>query len=132
MVTSAIKRGDILLAVLVLCVAGLWLLARLFFAADGGAPVAVVIQSHNGQEDGQSYTLPLSQDTRLSLTGNGIPVVIEVKDGAISFVQSDCPDKICVQSGALSKPGQTAACVPAGILIKIESSKENEVDAVAK
>jgi len=39
-------------------------------------------------------------------------VNFQVKDGAIAFVKSDCPDQICVRSGFLSRQGQMAACLP--------------------
>jgi hypothetical protein len=41
------------------------------------------------------------------------------KDGAIRFEESDCPDKICVKAGKLSIVGESAACLPNKIVIKI-------------
>lgn len=40
-------------------------------------------------------------------------------DGSISFEASDCPDKVCIHAGKIHTVGQTAACIPNGILIKI-------------
>lgn len=74
--------------------------------------------------------LPLSQDTTLSLTGaGGLAVTVEVRGGAARFAASGCPDQVCVNTGWLSRPGDTAACVPAGMVLRIDG--EAEVDAVA-
>lgn len=75
-------------------------------------------------------TLPLTADVTRVFTGqNGLTVTVQVKDGQARALCADCPDKLCVRSGWLCKAGQTAACLPAGILIRITG--ETEVDAVA-
>ncbi|MCE5236322.1 MAG: NusG domain II-containing protein [Clostridiaceae bacterium] len=40
-------------------------------------------------------------------------------DGSIAFVESDCPDKICIRAGRLHLVGQTAACLPNEVYMKI-------------
>lgn len=40
-------------------------------------------------------------------------------DGQIRFESSDCPDKVCVHAGKLGIAGQSAACLPNGIVLKI-------------
>lgn len=40
-------------------------------------------------------------------------------DGTIAFEESDCPDKLCIHSGRLGMVGQSAACLPNKIIIKI-------------
>lgn len=44
---------------------------------------------------------------------------IVAERGRIRFVWSDCPDGVCVRTGWISRVGQTAACVPNRVLIKI-------------
>lgn len=39
-------------------------------------------------------------------------VRFQVRDGAIAFIESDCPDQICVRSGFINRPGQMAICLP--------------------
>lgn len=47
-------------------------------------------------------------------------VVFQVdNDGNISFIESDCPDKICIKTGKLHIVGQNAACLPNGVVLKI-------------
>lgn len=56
------------------------------------------------------------------------------KDGSIRFEESDCPDKICVKSGKLKTIGETAACIPNKIFIKIvpeSSSEDSGLDGIS-
>lgn len=43
----------------------------------------------------------------------------EVKDHRIAFIASDCPDQICIHAGYLGQAGQSAACLPNKISIRI-------------
>ncbi len=55
------------------------------------------------------------------------------KEGNIGFVKSDCPDKICIHAGMLHKVGQSAACLPNGLVLKIvpaNGRNEDDLDAV--
>ena len=59
-------------------------------------------------------------------------VIIKVENDGISFIHSDCPDKVCVNTGKIFKQNQTAVCLPAKVSVKIISSKESIdiIDAV--
>ena len=50
--------------------------------------------------------------------------VIKIKDGAVGFEDADCRDKLCVKSGKLTRPGDTAACLPAGVVIRLEGAEK--------
>jgi len=53
------------------------------------------------------------------------------KDGSICFEKSDCRDKLCIKTGKISKPGQFAACLPNGLLLKIVTGDDNrEADII--
>ena len=45
---------------------------------------------------------------------------IRVEGGAISMIDADCPDKICVRTGAIKNVGETVACIPHGLLIELK------------
>ena len=53
----------------------------------------------------------------------GIDMTLEVREHAVRVLHSDCPDQICVRSGKLSRAGESAACLPAGVVIKVESGR---------
>lgn len=50
-------------------------------------------------------------------------------DGSIAFTSSDCKDHICIKAGRLSYPGESAACLPNKVILKI-ISQNSDTDAV--
>lgn len=52
------------------------------------------------------------------------------KQGNIKFEKSDCPDKVCINAGNLYMVGQSAACLPNGIVVKIVPLGERDDDDI--
>lgn len=46
-------------------------------------------------------------------------VIIEVETGRIRFLNSDCRDNICINTGWLSQEGQNAVCLPARTVVSV-------------
>lgn len=119
--TRFFLRGDVLLAAAVLVIAGGLLLGMRLFAEPGASAVITTPT--------ETRTLPLNVDTTCTLHGrDDRVVVIAVENGRARFVSSDCPDHLCVNSGWLSQAGQSAACLPAGVVLRITG--DGGVDAV--
>ena len=124
--SPVVRRADFLLAGMVLAVALLLLAGDRLFARPGAAAVVTT-------PDGETV-LSLDQPAVVSFTGkNGMVLTVEVADGRVRVRESGCPDQICVHSGWLSSTGQSAACVPAGIAVRVRagSASSDGVDAVA-
>lgn len=118
---SLFRWGDAVVILAVLLLAGV---SFSLLIAGSRPGVAAVITTPEGE-----ITWELSRDNTWELTGrDGIPVVIEAADGRIRFYSSGCPDQICVHSGWLSREGQSAACIPAGIALKITGGSGGDVD----
>lgn len=49
--------------------------------------------------------------------------IIEVEPNRIRFVEANCPDKLCVKSDWISKPGQIVVCLPHRLVIEIEGNE---------
>ena len=49
---------------------------------------------------------------------------IIIKDRNVSMEEADCPDKLCVKQGKISKSGETIICLPHKIVVKISSGGE--------
>ncbi len=80
--------------------------------------------------DGQQVkTFDLSINTEFVFKGDYTNVII-VKDGAVSINDADCPDKVCVYSGKISKAGQSICCLPNKVIVRIISSK-TETDVIS-
>jgi hypothetical protein len=52
------------------------------------------------------------------------------ENGEIYIEESDCPDKVCVRSGRISKSGEGIICAPNRVAIKINGEKGNLPDAM--
>ncbi len=55
---------------------------------------------------------------------------VVIQDEKIGITEADCPDKVCLSPGLISKPGQSLICLPHKVSISIEggSDEENEID----
>ena len=100
----------------------------LIFAISRGADADYFTVSYAGQ-DRADETYSLDKDQRLTLTGNGYTLEVEVKDGAVSVVSSNCPGHDCVRTGAVRKAGSSIVCIPAGIVITVGGG--GDYDALA-
>lgn len=58
----------------------------------------------------QPYQIELPTDPAATVT---------VEPGGICFSHAECPDQLCVHTGRLEKPGDTAACLPANAVITL-------------
>ena len=104
------------LVVLVLA-AALYFGVRAARSGKGGGLQAVVDFG-----DGITETLPLDTDHDYLYDVGDYVVHLQVKDGAIAFLDSQCPDHICEQFGWLDKDGAWAACVPAGVYVVVQEA----------
>lgn len=126
-----LKRGDIILGVSIIAAALVLMLVSAhpdMTSAEGGILVAVI-------KEGDTVTHTVELDSVESqiriIVGGKFNEVILVEKGRLRFESADCPDKVCVNTGWLEKPGDMAVCIPNRTLIKIErlkSGKGNEDD----
>ena len=82
------------------------------------------------QDSKELMRLPLSEPGEYRISDGDSYNVIEITEGGVRMKEADCPDQICVHSGWLSREGQSAACIPAGIAVKITGGQGDGVDAV--
>ena len=53
-----------------------------------------------------------------------VPVILEIRDGAICFRESVCPDHLCENYGYISRVTETAVCMPNRTVLTIHSAKD--------
>lgn len=102
-----IGRGD--LVVIGAC-AALVAASAVLFAPPGGVAHTALVET----ADGERLALPLDRDATHALPGRRGRFTIEVRAGRARFLDSDCPQKLCVRSGWLERAGESSACVPNG------------------
>ena len=109
------RRWDVLVVAALLAVAGIWLA---FTIAKPTGALATISLAQNGAET-VVQQVHLGKDDTLHLTGGGLAVTLEIKDGAIRFINSQCPDHLCEDFGWLQREGEWAFCAPAGVMVRI-------------
>ena len=117
-----ITKGDIILIVslLVLCLG-------LFITSFGKSENLTADIYVSGEK---AHSIALSEVTEsYTLNENYCQLLIE-KDG-VSFVFSDCADKLCIKKGKLKNQGDTMACVPEKVVVIIKSDNKKQIDGVA-
>ncbi len=115
------KRTDLIIILAVLLAAAMISIPRLFGSDKLTAEIYV---------DGRlEETIELSEVEReYTVTPDTEPrVEITVNKGEIYFSHAECKDKLCVKSGRLTSGGETAACLPARVVISVKSNK-NKTD----
>ncbi len=114
------KKDAVVILILVIIALAALLLIRL---NSGNAVTATV--TVNG-EVVKVINLTEAENETITLD-NGIEILVE--NGKIGFLNSGCPDKICIKSGMLSHSGEAAACLPYRTVISLEGA-DGQVDTL--
>ena len=115
------KKKDMLAAAVMLAAAAL-----LWLVMNTGSKEYIYADIYYDSKVIKTIDLKKTPDTEFSLSENE-HVVFQIKDKKIAFIHSDCPDKICINTGFLSANGQSAACLPNKMLVKIRSSDDTDI-----
>lgn len=111
--------GDIVVALAVAALSA-FLIAQ--GVADAGAGSLRAVVSVNGKE---AESLPLGVDVEeMPVVGYRGMSYIQVRGGRVRMLDSACPDKLCVHSGWISRPGESLVCLPNRVVIEIRSGGE--------
>jgi hypothetical protein len=105
------KRGDVIVALILLALAG---------ALTGVRTIGT---------RGQGAVYVNGSAVRGDVTVDGVE--IEMEAGRARVVSSPCRDKLCVRAGWLERPGDVAVCLPQRVVVEIRGAARNGVDGVA-
>ncbi len=105
-------RADLLLIACATALIG-WLYVTLW--PEKSTPLNVEIRSGNRSVQ----TLSLTENRQLTVVGDRGPSKIEVRDTQVRFLESPCTNKICIRSGWLQHSGETTACLPNRVSLRI-------------
>ena len=120
------ERKKEALSVMILLIISILLFIGIRCFADGSGKYVKVYVN-----DKLTKTFDLHGDTRYMIeTKNGYNYLI-IKNNEARIVDADCPNKICVDKGAISKDHESIICVPHNVVVTIDSNKNASVDAVA-
>ncbi|MDO9557128.1 MAG: NusG domain II-containing protein [Coriobacteriia bacterium] len=119
-------RGDRIL-VLVIAIVAVLAIPVLAAASSGQDSSQAVVTGPAGRT-----VLDLGVDRTIVVQGLCGDVVVEVSNGTVRVVESTCPDKVCVRSGALDSHGGVVACVPNGVTVVVGAEGERGLDAIVR
>ena len=110
---GGIRIGDVLLMALIAALAlAVWIFPRLH---SEYAMTAEIVLAQSGEV--RRYSL--AQNGTYEIVSNDFSLTVVIASGSICVERSDCRDQICVHSRAISRPGQSIVCAPAGVAIRI-------------
>ena len=112
------KRDLLLVGVLLLAALLLFAVTRL--NRTGGAEAVVTV---DGTEIGR---YPLDRPGTFPL--NGGSNILTIENGEAWVSEANCPDKICMGMGKISRNGEFIACLPNRLLVVVEGGKQAKVD----
>ena len=122
---NGIKFADILL-ILLFAVTIVYFSLN-FFVKNKNSVKQVIIESGEN-----IWYYQLDKNKELKIEGNLGKSTIKIEDGFVFFENSPCPNKLCVQSSAITKNGEWIACLPNGVFVRIEGKDESsELDGTS-
>ena len=82
---------------------------------DTVQPLYAVVQNSAGFYQ----VLPLSEDASVTVESSLGTNIIEVADGRVRCLESDCSNQTCVKQGWVSGQGQTIVCLPHKLTVQV-------------
>lgn len=118
------KKRDILLLA-VLLIMGAFFYVLICFKGDGAAVEVLV--------DGKVIAgYSLSEKGTYEIEGTNGSNILIIENGSAYMFDADCPDKLCVHMGKISKAGEAIICLPNKIVVRVAMNttfSENGLDA---
>jgi hypothetical protein len=65
----------------------------------------------------------LNKDQTIPVAGLTGKVIVQIQNNKVRVIDSNCPDKICIKAGFISKPGPMIICAPNHVVIRIISRR---------
>src|SRR5574344_604571 len=122
------RKADYLVLVALVLIAAL---GYGLLALRGNSSNKILIIKHDNAIVERIALKGVQAETKLSIPVKDGTIKIRYDKNGAWVESSPCPDKICVHQGKITKPGETAACVPEKVLLAIEEpAKEAEHDAI--
>lgn len=124
------RRNDIILlvTVLLLSCAGILFVNYRKNSVKTDIAKAKVLMSVDGKVEQE---IDLSKDGDYAIVNdNGDFNTINITQGVVRMKEANCPDKLCIHQGKISKNGETIVCLPHGLIVEIKSEDNPELDIV--
>lgn len=57
--------------------------------------------------------------------------IVKIENGEADIIDADCPDKLCVKDGSISKPGEILVCLPNKLVVEIKGQRNATIDQLS-
>ena len=82
--------------------------------------------------DGALYgTYALSEERTVQIDTAYGSNTLRIEGGRVRMEEADCPNKDCVEKGAISKTGQIILCLPHKLSVTVVNEGEEAPDAIS-
>jgi hypothetical protein len=71
----------------------------------------ILLSEHRGEEEFEVKT------------EDGYNLIV-LKDNSIAIIDADCPDKVCMKPGFISKPGESLVCLPHKLMVEVKGNTD--------
>ncbi len=119
---KGLKKKDVILVLIILCVAGLTVLVHRYIGGNGANMVIIKV---DGAIQG-SYSLSVDKEIEI----NGGTNILKISNGKADMIEADCPDQLCVHQKEVSLNHESIICLPNRVVVEVESREESRYDAV--
>ena len=97
------------------------------YAASDAGDAAVTLYAVIQNSDGFYQVLSLGEDATVTVTGSLGTNIIEVANGRVRCLESDCSNQTCVKQGWVSGRGQTVVCLPHKLIVQVVADPADAV-----
>lgn len=115
---------DLLLVAGVVTLAVFLIMSSIAKASGPGETAIVEVNGH------EVMKISLLENRDYTVEGFRGKSSISVRDGQISMIDSDCPDKLCVKMGWISNNDTSVICLPNRVVIRITGT--GSFDTISK
>lgn len=115
-------KGDLI----VICGSLLMVIGSFAWLWGTGGGEWVEIQVRNGP----LQRFSLWEPRQIDVAGERGETSVEIEPGRVRISDSPCTEKVCVLTGWLDQVGDTAACLPNGVLVTISGRAGTRFDAI--
>ena len=119
------RKKEIIAVLILVLIAVVSFVCIRFFVEGKGKYVKVYVNNK------LTKTFDLNKDREYFIeTKVGYNLLI-IKNNKVRILDADCPNKICVDKGYISKNEESIICLPHHVVVTVESDEEKALDAVA-
>ena len=118
-----LRRIDLIALLAILFLLTFWTIRAHQKADSSATRFGVIAEFRYRNEIIETMPLVPNQPLRFQLPGHECVTFERAADGSIAFVESDCPDQVCVHTGYLRRVGEFAACLPNDLVLIIRPAE---------